>query len=191
MASLPIRDAQFNVQSFVAWLAKNGAEVGIPNNPYEVVRYRAYVEGACSPATHIVYRKESGLLTWTGTSRAHYERFLSGEALPGRHQSSPNTFLVTYPTEAAKKRLRGEVTRERLLARDGDECWFCGRPMGQDCTIEHLVPKARGGRNTLANYALAHRRCNNSAADIPLTKKIELRARLRAAPTPTPEPSHG
>jgi hypothetical protein len=39
---LPIRRAQFDVQGFAASLASNGAEVGVPTNPYEVIRYRAY-----------------------------------------------------------------------------------------------------------------------------------------------------
>ena len=154
--------------------------MGVPTNPYEVIRYRAYVDGRAAVATHIVYRKETGLLTWTGKAREHYQQFLSGAALWPTAPSDPNRpFLKTYPTEAAKKRARSEVTREKLLDRDGDACWFCGKPMGEDVTIEHLVPKSSGGRNMLANYALAHRKCNNDAADLPLVKKIELRTRLR------------
>lgn len=182
MSNLPIRDAQFDVANFAAWLAKNGAEIGIPGNAYEVIRYRAYVDGGNKPATHIVYRKETGLLTWTGESKGHYQQFLTGAVLwPDRPRDPDRPFLTTFPTDAAKKRLRGEVTREKLIARDGDECWFCGLSMGADVTIEHLVPKAKGGRNMLANYALAHRRCNNDAADLPLVKKIEMRTRLRAS----------
>lgn len=52
--------------------------------------------------------------------------------------------------------------------RDRWKCHICGRrvaktlsgnnPMGP--TIDHLVPVAEGGGNTMANVALAHRRCN-------------------------------
>jgi 5-methylcytosine-specific restriction endonuclease McrA len=180
MKSLPIRDGQFDLPNFAAWLARNGAEIGIPGNPYEVIRYRAYVDGGRSPATHIVYRKETGLLTWTGETKAHYQQFLTGSVLwPSAPRDPDRPFLTTYPTEKAKRRLRGEVTREKLFERDGDECWFCGEPMGDDCTIEHLVPKSAGGRNMLANYALAHSGCNHRAANLPLVKKIAMRARLR------------
>jgi 5-methylcytosine-specific restriction endonuclease McrA len=75
---------------------------------------------------------------------------------------------------------KAEKQRAKLLARDGDECWFCGDPLGDDQTIEHLVPKSAGGRNALANYALAHAKCNHDAADLPLIQKVEMRTRLRA-----------
>lgn len=42
MTKLPIRRQQVKVERFLVWLAENGAEVGTPTNPYEVVRYRAY-----------------------------------------------------------------------------------------------------------------------------------------------------
>lgn len=185
MKSLPVRRAQFKTADFAAWLARNGAEVGKPTNPYEVIRYLAYHDGSAKALTHIVYAKESGLLTFTGASREHYIQFqLGGQIYPPAVPAKPAPrHDRDEPTKASK-------TRAKLLARDGDDCWFCGKPMGEDCTIEHLVPKSTGGRNALANYALAHRRCNNDAANLPLTAKIELRARLRASFS-TPITDHG
>ena len=174
--SLPIRRAQFDVQGFVAWLAKNGAEVGTPTNPYEVVRYRAYVSGSARASTHVVYAKENGLLNFQGTSAEHYAAFQDGWSPTLSSNAKGGVFLVT---ETVRKAPRGQVTREALLARDGDECWFCGLAMGDDQTIEHLVPKSKGGLNGLANYVLAHKRCNAEAADMPLVAKIELRAEKR------------
>lgn len=209
---LPTRDSAVDVSGFAAWLAKSGAEIGIPSNPYEVIRYRCY-DATGKMATHILYRKESGQLTWTGQSFAHYESFINGEAFPRQPDRAEGVFLTTYPTASAQQglvdqaryegwvangkppspssspfvappvpaRSRSNITRERLLERDGDECWFCGKGMGADSTIEHLVPKSAGGRNMLANYALAHRSCNNGAGNMPLIKKIEMRNRLRAS----------
>lgn len=63
----------------------------------------------------------------------------------------------------------GKVTnppeiRELLRARDGDDCWLCGKPV--DFTrpvgtlwgpsIDHVIPKAAGGSNDLPNLRLAH-----------------------------------
>ncbi len=201
---LPMRVAQFDVAEFAAWLARNGAEIGIPSNPYEVIRYRSYVEGATKPMTHIVYRKESGTLTWNGLSQQHYVQFLSAAQMwpgsgypPNEHGETP--LLITYPSGGPpggwirpdggnfrKDMDKGaaptsqERRRARLLERDGDRCWFCDRPMGNDITIEHLVPKSAGGRDMLANYALAHAKCNHDAGNLPLVKKIELRTRLHA-----------
>lgn len=188
--TLPIRRDSFNVSGFVAFLAANGCEVGTPTNPYEVVRYRAYWQGSARPITHIVYAKETGLLTWMGGSQAHYRAFLDGSALVGvtppfvSQFEGPQAKANEQRLPRQKKSKSKAPTRAALLARDGDECWFCGVEMGDDCTIEHLIAKAKGGNNSLANYALAHRQCNADAADLPLVEKIAMRARLREAMRP-------
>lgn len=183
MKSLPVRRAQFKTAEFAAWLASNGAEVRAPTNPYEVVRYLAYVDGSKKALTHIVYAKDSGLLTFTGQSREHYIQFATGSKMyPDTAPGNPPQGWQRPSGEPFNKKDKsvGGVKREKLLARDGDECWFCGDPMGDDCTIEHLVPKSDGGKNSLANYALAHGECNRRAANLPLVKKIALRAQMRA-----------
>ena len=173
--NVPIRRAQFDVQQFAAWLASEGAEICIPTNPYEVIRYRAYWRGTTKAATHIVYAKENGLLTWTGASLGHYRAFLDGEPIDELKSGEPKKF------KPAPKQSKSESKRTALAHRDGEECWFCGRCMdADDRTLEHLVPKSKGGPNTLDNYVLAHRSCNNRAADMPLVEKIELRAKMRA-----------
>lgn len=185
MKTLPVRRQQFKTADFAAWLARNGAEIGTPTNPYEVIRYRAYVASGNRAETHIVYAKESGLLTFTGSSRNHYIQFQTGaqmyhDAAPG----NPNGGWVRpdggpFRKDAQPKATATMKRRQRLIDRDGGGCWFCGIALGDDITIEHLVPKSKGGRDGLANYALAHARCNLAAADLPLVKKIELRAKLR------------
>lgn len=178
-APMPSRDHQIDVQTFAGWLAMGGAEIGVPTNPYELLRYRAYPDGATKMMTSIIYRKDSGQITWTGASFKHYRRFLDGTPMIGQSAGKAKKALKAKPAKVVKGMSQKEVTREKLLERDGDQCWFCGRTMGADKTIEHLVPKSAGGNNSLANYALAHRACNAHAADMPLVEKIELRQRLR------------
>lgn len=69
-----------------------------------------------------------------------------------------------------------------LLKRDGDECWFCGGPLKNDITIEHLVPRSVGGGNDLKNLVLAHSECNQLAADMDMNRKIEFKAALSDLP---------
>lgn len=196
MKSLPIRRAQFKTADFAAWLARNGAEIGKPTNAYEVIRYKAWAGATKRAETHIVYAKENGLLTFTGASQAHYIQFQTGAQMYPTPESNPfhvprqargnppggwvrpdgGPFRKDAETSASAQAKR----RQRLIERDGADCWFCGVPLGDDITIEHLVPKSEGGRNTLANYALAHQRCNLQAANLPLVKKIALRAEMRA-----------
>lgn len=55
----------------------------------------------------------------------------------------------------------------RIGERDGWWCWLCGEAVDPNAfgpwqaTIDHLVPRSRGGTNKPANLRLAHRRCNN------------------------------
>lgn len=50
--------------------------------------------------------------------------------------------------------------RDRLIDRDGEDCWLCCEPLGEDRTIEHKIALARGGTWAFDNLALAHRSCN-------------------------------
>lgn len=178
MSGLPIRRKDFDVAGFLAYVKEQGGEISQPTNPYEVVRYRAYWRFTTQASVHVVYAKDNGLLTFTGGSKGHYRAFMTGQPmheLPGAVSPSP-------PIAKAKASKTGNM-RRKLLARDGDGCWFCGTAMGDDCTIEHLVPKSKGGANSLSNYALAHQRCNAQAADLPLVQKISLREEMRAKAT--------
>jgi hypothetical protein len=56
----------------------------------------------------------------------------------------------------------------RLAERDGWWCWLCGGAIDPAlgdgpwrATVDHLVPRSRGGTSQLDNLRLAHRRCNN------------------------------
>lgn len=183
MKGLPVRRTQFNVPKFVAWLADNGAEIGVPTNAYEVVRYRAFEAKGNRATTHIVYAKESGLLTFTGASKEHYSFFLAGWRIEGKGVVRKSAKVAAVQQDVAGLLSATGKRRAKLRARDGDACWYCAAAMDDDATVEHLVPQSRGGGNDLANLVLAHARCNLSAGDMALTEKVELRARLRSGVT--------
>jgi HNH endonuclease len=52
-----------------------------------------------------------------------------------------------------------------LLRRDGDACYLCDYPLDDDVTIDHVVPKSRGGTWDSSNLKLAHFKCNQDKAD--------------------------
>jgi 5-methylcytosine-specific restriction endonuclease McrA len=53
------------------------------------------------------------------------------------------------------------VTRRTVLARDHYTCQYCGRqPARKDLTVDHIVPRSRGGRTTWDNVVTACQRCN-------------------------------
>lgn len=70
-----------------------------------------------------------------------------------------------HPPQKAPRTV-SEQRRELVLAlqaRDGDRCWICTAPFyGSELrTLDHVVPRSRGGTRELANLKLAHRVCNS------------------------------
>lgn len=59
--------------------------------------------------------------------------------------------------------IRREVpfTRRNIFARDKNQCQYCGKRFAKpELTIDHVLPRSRGGRDTWANLVLACTRCN-------------------------------
>lgn len=54
------------------------------------------------------------------------------------------------------------MTRSGVLRRDGRRCAYCGRKAD---TIDHVVPRSRGGSHDWVNCVAACRTCNSRKAD--------------------------
>jgi 5-methylcytosine-specific restriction endonuclease McrA len=53
------------------------------------------------------------------------------------------------------------VTRRGVLSRDHFTCQYCGAtPPRKDLTVDHVVPRSRGGKTTWENVATACDKCN-------------------------------
>jgi 5-methylcytosine-specific restriction endonuclease McrA len=54
----------------------------------------------------------------------------------------------------------------RILVRDKFRCQYCGRKgTAFDLTLDHIVPKSKGGRTIAENLVAACTPCNNRKAD--------------------------
>lgn len=73
---------------------------------------------------------------------------------------------------------RGTVplTRKAVFARDGGRCVYCGAPA---TSLDHVIPKSRGGQHIWENVVASCRRCNHVKADRAIS---ELGWRLPTAP---------
>ena len=147
------------LQSFASFLIENGAIIGDQTNPYEVIRYK--LEGS---GTVVVYRKGNGTLNIPDDAYDHLKCFELGRAIERKDR----------PGKSHKDRLV-----RRLLDRDGPNCCLCGKPLGDDITIEHWVAIKDGGNNTMANLGLAHESCNKAADSKPVTEKVMMALELR------------
>jgi 5-methylcytosine-specific restriction endonuclease McrA len=58
----------------------------------------------------------------------------------------------------------------KLIERDGLNCCWCGKRCDENAsdtndsypTIEHLIPRSKGGHTTMDNCKIACRKCNNA-----------------------------
>jgi 5-methylcytosine-specific restriction endonuclease McrA len=55
------------------------------------------------------------------------------------------------------------LTRRELFQRDGYTCQYCGKA-GRDLTIDHVMPRHRGGKHTWENLVSACKSCNHRKA---------------------------
>lgn len=73
------------------------------------------------------------------------------------------------------------VSRRGVLRRDNHRCAYCGAGA---TTIDHVLPRSRGGKDTWENLVACCLRCNNNKGD---RTPAEMRWSLRT----TPRPPHG
>lgn len=65
---------------------------------------------------------------------------------------------------------KADVVRD-LRVIQGNRCAICGeylRPA--EISLDHVVPKARGGRDSLDNFLLTHEQCNQDKSDRPASE---------------------
>ena len=69
------------------------------------------------------------------------------------------------------------------MAQDADQCVWCGRVTWRiDLTIEHLLPRSRGGQTRPENLAIACRSCNRMRGAKPVVAYV--RERMRTGDEP-------
>lgn len=69
---------------------------------------------------------------------------------------------------ARRKREHLAVWRHRLWLRQRGRCYWCGQPIPHNATagapecltVDHLIPRSRGGTDSPLNLVAAHKVCN-------------------------------
>lgn len=76
--------------------------------------------------------------------------------------------LVLRLIRFVRKKYRRAVTwsKKNLMIRDDGKCQYCGERLAmKDATIEHVVPRSRGGLTTFENSVIACKPCNTKKAN--------------------------
>jgi 5-methylcytosine-specific restriction endonuclease McrA len=50
------------------------------------------------------------------------------------------------------------LTRQNIFKRDNFECQYCGKK--RELTIDHVIPRSKGGKDTWLNLVTACKKCN-------------------------------
>lgn len=74
--------------------------------------------------------------------------------------SSRTIRLKNYVKVPQAKMVAGKPTRTLILKRDGHTCQYCDYK-GPNLTIDHILPKSRGGQDTWQNLVTSCLDCNN------------------------------
>lgn len=87
----------------------------------------------------------------------------------------PSIIRLTCFARIPKKRV--ELSRINVFKRDDHRCQYCGTKKGP-LTLDHIIPKTRGGQDTWENLVTACMKCNNTKgsrtpdeANMPLLKR--------------------
>ena len=72
--------------------------------------------------------------------------------------ASPAVIRLRYMVRAPRRRV-ASVSRRAVFDRDNYRCQYCGRHAD---SIDHVVPRSRGGRDVWDNLAAACRPCNSA-----------------------------
>ncbi len=123
----------------------------------------------------LVLNQDYSPLTLCSLERAFLLVFLEkAEMLDHIEGKSLRTVSTSYPYPSVIRILqykhvpyRGVVlTRYNLFKRDGHECQYCGT--NKDLTLDHVVPKSKGGKSTWTNLVTACKHCNAKKGDYSL-----------------------
>ena len=82
---------------------------------------------------------------------------------------------------------RGKPSKDAIYIRDGGKCQYTGKPLDKKtATIDHVLPRSRGGSDDWTNLALTSKELNGKKGNA-LNSEIGLRL-LRQPMTPKPVP---
>jgi 5-methylcytosine-specific restriction endonuclease McrA len=85
---------------------------------------------------------------------------MTGRAVHSTSMSMPFPSVVRLSTYVRVPFKKVILSRKNILRRDGHKCMYCGAT-SVTLTVDHVMPKSRGGEDSWENLVSACLRCNN------------------------------
>jgi 5-methylcytosine-specific restriction endonuclease McrA len=81
------------------------------------------------------------------------------EGIQARQLPTDDPVIVQLLANVRVPRMVLRPTRANILLRDDETCQYCGKH-ARDLTLDHVVPRSRGGQSTWENLVACCRACN-------------------------------
>jgi 5-methylcytosine-specific restriction endonuclease McrA len=89
-------------------------------------------------------------------------------------RNATRSVVVTVPTvirlvKFIRSIFKSKVpySKRNVFARDNQTCGYCGRKIEnlEECTVDHVIPRAQGGKSSWGNCVTSCKTCNHAKAD--------------------------
>jgi len=120
----------------------------------------------------ITEAKKAFVISYLG--KAQIVETYEGLQLNTVNRSYPVPSVVRLKNYVRISRRTLSPTRKNILKRDGYRCQYCGTKVGP-MTVDHVIPRKMGGKDTWENLVCACTKCNAKKGDHSLREaKLEL-----------------
>lgn len=168
LGSVPSADHQRHGPSLNGSGRWNGGRVLVLNATYEPIN-------VCTVrrATVLLLKHKAEVI-----ERAAGDLHSATGVMPRPHVIRLNAY-VRVPRDPARRK----ITRRAVFARDGWSCMYCGARTS--LTVDHVIPRSKGGASTWDNIVASCAPCNRRKADR-LPHQIDMHPRIKPrTPNPT------
>lgn len=107
-----------------------------------------------------------------------YDRIIRGVSISFQH---PKVIKLVKYVKIKQRLQQAKYSRKNILARDKMICQYCAiKCTTKTATLDHIVPKSRGGENSWTNIVTCCKKCNNKKDN-----KTPAEARMKLLSVPT------
>ena len=100
-------------------------------------------------------------------------RQLIEESIQARRLELERPVIVQLLANVRIPRLVLQPTRSNILLRDDETCQYCGK-RSRELTLDHVIPRSRGGTGTWENLVASCKSCNGKKGNR-LLKEVNMR----------------